>query len=341
MTAAPVTAADDLSAGATTWDAAVAAAPNPHLLQTWPWGELQSTFGWAAERRHLRVGGTDLPVTLLTTPTLVPGRRWGYVPRGPAVTAETMAPALDAVVAWGRDLNLAFVRIEPELEAGWAPPAGWHRAPATQPEHTSIIDIARPDDDLMASFKSKTRYNVRLAQRKGVEVARSEDITAFAALANETSSRHRIQLAPENYYRTLHRLMGPAGVSRLYLASHAGKPLAGIMVLRFAGRATYLFGASTRAGRERMPAYLLHWQAMRELRDAGDREYDLWGVPPDDRPDHPWAGLWQFKSGWQGRLVSYAGAFDLPISNSVWRTHNSLAYLRQRVRRMRSRLRAG
>ncbi|MFN2465575.1 MAG: lipid II:glycine glycyltransferase FemX [Candidatus Dormibacteria bacterium] len=320
------------------WDADLALTANPHLLQSWRWGELQARFGWAVERRRLH---GNLPVSLLCTPTLVPGRRWGYVPRGPGLAAEELGDALPAIGAWAADLGLAFVRVEPELAQGWQAPPGWQRAAATQPEHTSIIDIARSDEDLMASFKSKTRYNVRLAQKKGVEVGGSDDIAAFASLSAETSSRHGIQLAPEAYYRELYRLMGGDGTSRLYLASHDGTPLAGIIVLRFAGRATYLFGASTRSGREMMPAYLLHWHAMRELRNLGDTEYDLWGVPPDDRPNHPWAGLWQFKSGWQGRMVTYAGAFDLPISNRVWRGHNALANLRQRVRTMRSRLRAG
>ncbi|HEY8739421.1 MAG TPA: peptidoglycan bridge formation glycyltransferase FemA/FemB family protein [Candidatus Dormibacteraeota bacterium] len=322
------------------WDAAVTAAPNPHLLQSWRWGELQSHFGWTAARRQLSVSGAELPMTLLTSPTLLPGGTFGYVPKGPPVQPEQMPAALGAVAAWARELSLAFVRVEPELTDAWAPPQGWYRAATTQPEHTSIIDIARPDEELMASFKSKTRYNVRLAERKGVVVSQSDDIGAFARLAVETSSRHRIQLAPERYYRELHALMSGDGMSRLYLAQHEGADLAAIMIVRFAGRATYLFGASTRNGRETMPAYLLHWQAMRDMRDAGDREYDLWGVPPDDRPNHPWAGLWQFKSGWQGRLVTYAGAFDLPISSSGWRAHNALAGLRQRVRNMRSRLRA-
>ncbi|MDQ6747652.1 MAG: peptidoglycan bridge formation glycyltransferase FemA/FemB family protein, partial [Candidatus Dormibacteraeota bacterium] len=323
------------------WDAALAATSNPHLLQSWRWGALQSRFGWTVERRQLDLGGQDVPLSLLCTAALVPGRRWGYVPRGPAVNGDRAPAAIEAIAAWARELGLAFVRVEPELEEGWRPPAGWLPATATQPEHTSIIDIARPDEELMASFKSKTRYNIRLAQRKGVEVAAGEEIATFARLAAETSARHRIQLAPEKYYRELHRLMSPDGMSRLYIATHQGIPLAGIMVVRFAGRATYLFGASTRQGREKMPAYLLHWQAMRDLRDAGDREYDLWGVPPDDRPGHPWAGLWQFKSGWQGRLVSYAGAFDLPVSAAGWRAHNALANLRQVVRGMRSRLSAG
>jgi lipid II:glycine glycyltransferase (peptidoglycan interpeptide bridge formation enzyme) len=89
-----------------------------------------------------------------------------------------------------------------------------------------------------------------------------------------------------------------------------------------------------------MPAYLLHWQAMRDMREMGDRDYDLWGIPPGDDPDHPLAGLWQFKSGWQGRMVSYAGAYDLPISTQVWRGHNALSGLRQQVRKVRSRLAA-
>jgi len=318
------------------WDHDVAAAANPSLLQSWPWGDLQSGFGWTAERLRLDAGGTAFPVSTLTTATLLPGRRFGYVPRGPVVSPEAMTAALGAVAAWGRDQGLAFIRVEPELEAGWTPPGGWQRAPATQPEHTSIVDIARPDDELMASFKPKTRYNIRLAGKKGVHVSLSEDISAFASLSAETSSRHGIQLAPERYYRELHARMSADGMSRMYLASSEGRNLAGIMVLRFGGRATYLFGASTREGREKMPAYLLHWVAMREMRDAGDHQYDLWGVPPEGDPDHPYANLWQFKSGWQGRIVHYAGAFDLPISNSAWRAHNALSKLRHRVRRIRS-----
>jgi lipid II:glycine glycyltransferase (peptidoglycan interpeptide bridge formation enzyme) len=301
---------------------------------------LQSRFGWVAERQHFGTGDASLPVTVLTTPTRLPGARFGYVPRGPVAGGAAMAPALAALTSWATAKGLAFVRVEPELEAGWQPPAGWVPAVATQPEHTSIIDIDRTDDQLLASFKPKTRYNLRLAVKKGVEVALSDDIAAFARLSTETSSRHGIQLAPERYYRELHSLMAGDGMSRLYLATHQGRHLAGIMIVRFAGRATYLFGASTREGREKMPAYLLHWQAMRDMREAGDRQYDLWGVPPEGDPDHPYANLWQFKSGWQGRIVHYAGAFDFPISNAAWRGHNALSNLRHRVRRLRSRFAA-
>lgn len=213
-------------------------------------------------------------------------------------------------------------------------------APATQPAHTSIVDIRAEPEALLAGFKPKTRYNIRLAQKKGVEVARSDDIAAFANLAATTSARHHIQLATEPYYRRLHELMAGDESSLLYLARHEGDVLAGIMVVRFAGRATYLFGASSETKRNLMPAYLLHWHAIQELRGLGDTDYDLWGVPPDDQPGHPLSGLWQFKSGWNGRLVAYAGAFDLPIDVTKWRLHKGMSQARGSLRRMKARLRS-
>jgi lipid II:glycine glycyltransferase (peptidoglycan interpeptide bridge formation enzyme) len=325
-----------LVAEAQAWDATLASMPRPHLLQSYRWGELQSRFGWQAERHFIDVGDTTVPVSLLITPTLVPGARYGYVGKGPALAAPQLNAALEPLAMLAHSHGLAFLTIEPEVEKGWMPPRPWCRATATQPEHTSIIDLRPEPEAILAGLKSKTRYNVRLAQKRGVVVAASDDVAAFAELAEMTSARHRIQLAREPYYGALHGLMAADGTCRLYLAHHEGKPLAGIMVVRFAGRATYLFGASAPYGRSLMPAYLLHWHAIQEMRSLGDVEYDLWGIPPDDQPRHPWSGLWQFKSGWNGRLVTYAGAFDLPRNVTVWRGHRALARMRSTVRRVRS-----
>ena len=322
------------------WDGAVASMPNPHLLQSYRWGELQSRFGWRVVRHLLEVGDTTVPVSLLTTPTLVPGSVYGYVGKGPALAGPGIRTALDSLADLARDHGLAFLTIEPEVDNGWLPPAPWRRGTAVQPQHTSIIDLRPEPAAILAGLKPKTRYNVRLAERRGVSVEPSDDIGAFAALAEMTSARHRIQLAREPYYRTLHDLMSPDGGCRMYLARHEGKPLAGIMVVRFAGRATYLFGASAPYGRALMPAYLLHWHAIQEMRRLGDVEYDLWGLPPDDRPGHPWSGLWQFKSGWNGRLVTYAGAFDLPLNVTMWRGHRAMDKMRSTLRRVRSGLSA-
>jgi lipid II:glycine glycyltransferase (peptidoglycan interpeptide bridge formation enzyme) len=320
------------------WDAELAAMPNPHLLQSFRWGELQSRFGWEVHRRHVEVDGRQVPVSVLVTPTLVPGGTRGYVAKGPALTAERIKGSLEPLAALAQELELAFITIEPEIEAGWTPPEAWHPATATQPEHTAIVDLQPETEAILASFKPKTRYNVRVAERKGVAVEESDDIAAFAELAEMTSARHRIQLAGEPYYRAVHELLGGDGSCRIYLARHAGQALAGIMVLRFAGRATYLFGASAAHGRNLMPAYLLHWHAIQEMRKLGDKEYDLWGMPPEDQPGHPLSGLWQFKSGFGGRFVSYAGAFDFPVNVTVWRTHLAMAKMRGTLRRVRSKV---
>jgi peptidoglycan pentaglycine glycine transferase (the first glycine) len=320
------------------WDAEVGAMPNPHLLQSYRWGELQSRFGWEVHRRHIDVAGRPVPVSTLVTPTLVPGGKRGYVGKGPGLSADGLNASLEPLAALARELELAFITIEPEIEAGWTPPGPWQQATATQPEHTAIVDLRPETDVILASLKPKTRYNVRVAEKKGVVVEESDDVAAFAELAELTSARHRIQLAREPYYRAVHELLAGDGSCRTYLARHQGQTLAGIMVLRFAGRATYLFGASAAFGRNLMPAYLLHWHAIQEMRRLGDVEYDLWGMPPDDQPGHPLSGLWQFKSGWNGRPLRYAGAFDLPVNVTVWRTHQAMAKMRGSLRRVRSKV---
>jgi lipid II:glycine glycyltransferase (peptidoglycan interpeptide bridge formation enzyme) len=332
-----LTSAPGESEAAAAWDGALP--DGAHMLQSYRWGELQSRFGWDVERVAVNVEGIESPVTLLTAPTSTPGGRHAYVPKGPAVPRERMPFAMAALAELARDRELAYIRVEPDIEAPFEPPDGWRPSPATQPEHTSIIDL-RPDvDEVMAGFKPKTRYNIRLATKKDVRVERSDAAGAFAEMARVTSSRHRIQLAEEPYYRAVLELMAPADMARLYLAYDDDTPLAGIIVTRFAGRAIYLFGASAKTGRQLMPAYLLHWQAIQDLKALGDTEYDLWGIPPDDSPAHPWAGLWQFKSGWNGRNVTFAGAYTYVANVTMWRADLAVARIRGNVRRVKARLR--
>jgi lipid II:glycine glycyltransferase (peptidoglycan interpeptide bridge formation enzyme) len=345
-----LTATPAIADAAAAWDAALPA--GAHLLQSYRWGELQARFGWEVERLRISVEGAEVPVSMLTAATTTPGGRHGYVPKGPAVAPDRMPAAMAALDKAAAELGLAYLRVEPDLEAPFEVPNGWRPTPATQPERTSIVDL-RPDTDaLLAVFKPKTRYNIRLAERKGVRVERSEDVGAFAEMAGVTSTRHRIHLADEPYYRALLEILAPADMARLYLAykqdrAEAGgavrtgetKPLAGIVVTRFQGRAIYLLGASAKEGRQLMPAYLLHWRAIQELKAAGDVEYDLWGIPPEDKPDHPWAGLLQFKSGWNGRNVEFGGAQVLVSNVTMWRADQALAKIRGNVRRVRSRLR--
>lgn len=237
-----------------------------------------------------------------------PGR-WAYVPRGPVPASPA---ALDALVAWARAAGLARLRVEPEAPPEFAAELrsrGFQPAPTLQPPQTVVVRLAG-DDELLASFKSKHRYNIRLALKRGVEVRIEDDPRELDRQHAQTALRQGISAATlEAYERRLRRLPD----CHVYVARHEGAALAAIMVARFGGRATYLFGGSSGERRELMPTYAVQWAAMRDARAAGCLDYDLWGVPPNDDPNHPWHGLWQFKTGFGGEFVAYCGAWDLTL----------------------------
>jgi lipid II:glycine glycyltransferase (peptidoglycan interpeptide bridge formation enzyme) len=188
---------------------------------------------------------------------------------------------------------------------------GFEPAAAMQPEHTLIVPLG-PEEEMLASFRPKHRYNIRLALRKGVVVEEGGDVAELARQHAYTAARQGIR-GPglDHYRRRLERLEW----CRVYAARVEGETVAAIMVARFAGRAYYLFGGSSDRRRQLMPTYALQWAAMRAAAAAGCRDYDLWGIPPsEDARDHPWHGLWQFKTGFGGERIAYCGAWDLVLS---------------------------
>lgn len=278
----------------------------PPLLQTWAWGEVQARAGWDVERVRLPGGGR---ATVLLQRTL--GRTWGYVPRGPVP-----ATATGELIAWARQRGLVRLRVEPDAPAELADELrglGLRPRPDASPQqplHTSIVALQPEEEDLLASFKPKTRYNVRLALKRGVVVDSDGGADELVRQTEATESRQRIRLPQRDYYQ---RLLDLLPWARVYVARHEAEALAAILVARHAGRAYYLFGGSSGRRRELMPMYAAQWAAMRDAAADGLREYDLWGVPPPDDPDHPWHGLMQFKAGFNGTPVEYCGPWDVDL----------------------------
>jgi peptidoglycan pentaglycine glycine transferase (the first glycine) len=300
--------------GRAAWDQLLLQQPEGNLLQSWDWGELQSRFGWSIERLLVDDGRQGL-CSLQRSRTLVPGGAVYYVPRGPAVIEPARMSLLDTLERRARAGGGLVLRVEPNDRVGDEWPAffegrGFVQGKAVQPEATQLLRIDVESESLKASFKPKTRYNLNLAERKGVKVSGSNDVETFARLAQQTARRQRIHLPGAAFYRTALDLFGPADAARLYLAAHDGDVLAGIMVFRFGKTAYYLFGGSTDHKRELMPNYLLHWQAMLDFRALGCDTYDWWGVPEEPAPDHPWFGLYRFKTGFGGETVRYIGLYE-------------------------------
>jgi lipid II:glycine glycyltransferase (peptidoglycan interpeptide bridge formation enzyme) len=322
------------------------------VLQSWGWGELKAQFGWHVERVEAEAGCAQVLFRAL------PGGlgSLAYVPRGPAVDfgdAGGVRALLEALRPAARRRRAICLKIEPNCEEGPELEAtlrglGFRPSPQeVQPRRTILVDLEGEPEAWLARMRQKTRYNVRLAERKGVCVRSGDegDLPAFYRLMVMTAERDRFAVHSQEYYAAAHRLFVPAGQGRLLLAEYGGEGdeasaqtssgvltpptswgvqeprlLAGLVAFAVGDTACYMYGASSDEGRNLMPAYLLQWEAMRWAREQGCRTYDLWGVPDEeeetleaqfaDRSDGLW-GVYRFKRGFGGRVVRMAGAWDL------------------------------
>jgi len=309
------------------------------ILQTPFWGKLKGAFGWRPH--HFLLNG-EYPLLVLTRP-LIRGYRLGYIPWGPGAPVDSgdwkalETLSLDVAKVLGE--NLLFLRFDPP----WDVPVeeiheqkkgAFHRASMDiQPPSTTIMDITGDDDALMAGMKKKTRYNIRLSEKKGVTVRQGApgELDTWYAIYEETAKRDKIALHEKEYYQTIFNLAaGSEGDPdiRLYLAEIDGNVEAGIVVSHQGKRATYLYGASSNNKRNAMPAYGLQWTAIKAARDAGCESYDFYGIPPMEDPNHPMAGLYRFKVGFGGAIVHRPGSWDLPFKPGLYKVYRLLEKMR-------------
>jgi lipid II:glycine glycyltransferase (peptidoglycan interpeptide bridge formation enzyme) len=303
------------------WNQFLFAHPNAHLLQTGEWGELKSAFGW----KPVRIVNGDAGVQILFR-KLPLGFTIGYIPK--ANPSPSLWPNIDSVSKQNRAI---FLKLEPDLWNGQIPDTPYLKLETSpyniQPPRTLIVDLTAPEVEILARMKQKTRYNIRLAEKKGVTVRAWDDLPAFHQMMLTTGGRDGFGVHSEEYYRRAYELLHPNGMCEILVAEYDGKPLAALFVACHGDRAYYLYGASTDEERNRMPTYLLQWEAMKWAKMRGAREYDLWGVPDEEeaaleadfetRHDGLW-GVYRFKRGFGGELKRASQALD--------RVYNPLLY---------------
>ncbi len=186
-----------------------------------------------------------------------------------------------------------------------------------QPQDTVLLSLDKTEEELLSAMKPKWRYNIRLAEKKGVTVraAGAESIDSFYKVFMETAARDRIAVHGKDYYKSLLELSadGSHVKTTLYIAEHEGETLAGIITLFTDTEAVYLYGASSDNKRNLMPAYLLQWTAIQDAKKFGSKVYDFYGIPPTDDEHHPMHGLYRFKTGFGGTVIHRAGSLDMPV----------------------------
>ncbi len=331
---------------AQTWRARLTALPDPHVLQSWEWGALKDQTGWHAERFVIpRADGRPGAAfqLLWRQPLPVVPLRVAYIPKGPVLDwsdEQLVADTLAAVEAACLRLRCLFVKIDPDVvedsTAGRRLRAllqarGWRFSPEQiQFKNTAVTDL-RPDGEaLMLAFKSKWRYNIRLAERRGITVRQGSraDLAAFYKLYQETGGRDGFLVRPFDYYESVWRTFleadtaadNPAG-GALLLATHPeeDEPVAGIFLLRYGASAWYFYGASSERRRRDMPNHLLQWRAMEWAKAQGCTVYDWWGAPTNlaDAED-AMQGVWAFKEGFDAHFRGHVGAWDWSPLPPLW-----------------------
>ncbi len=241
-----------------------------------------------------------------------------------------------------------FIRLEPlaECREHLAKFGNVRVTDSIQPKQTIFLDLSAPEEELLAGMKSKHRYNIRVAERHGVQVEivhadAAEHFGRFWKLLTETAGRHTFRTHDENHYKNMIELLAPEGMAHLAFATLNGQDLATLLLITYNGTATYLHGGSTQAHKEVMAPHLLHWQVITWAKSADNRLYDFWGtnaVKQEDgtwepRANHPSTGTTRFKLGFGGQVIQYPGAFDLVLRPIPYTLYNGI---RRIIRRQSS-----
>ncbi len=305
----------------------------PHILQTSHWAALKAPV-WSGQ--HMVWGDAEAPLAAATALTRrlhpLPVRLL-YLPKGPVVRPELRVwrQVLGDLEAMARQNRALFVKIDPDVDAdsdlGRALIAmlrdrGWvFSADQIQYRNTMLSDLSVGEEALLAGMKQKTRYNIRLAQRRGVEVFLSDDFETFYDLYQVTSARDGFLIRPRAYYLRVMQRLQRHRLGQLFLAQVEGRVVAGVYLFRFGPTAWYFYGASSNESRRYMPTYLLQWEAMRWAIAQGCTIYDWWGAPDELTEDDPMWGVYRFKRGFGGKFVRWIGAWDYAPNAAIYRLY--------------------
>lgn len=328
-------------------------------MQSYAWGEFKQQHRWPAQRVLVTDTATGQPLAgAQVLYREVAGLALAYIPKGPVVDWQDRPVADELVRAlrrMTRKHRALYLKIEPNelaeagLESLLAERYGFRASSETiQPRSTIRVDLSgepgqldskkEQPDTWLARMEGKTRYNIRLAERRGVtcRLAEAADFGAFYQLMVITGQRDQFGTHSPAYYRDAWEIFqkSPQGNAALLLAEFEGKIIAGVMIFAFGSESAYLYGASSDEHRREMATYLLQWKAMLWAKEQGALYYDFWGIPDEvgeqgeelendkleqkNVRDALW-GVYRFKKGFGGEIVRYAGTLDLVYSRPLYK----------------------
>ncbi|WP_249300031.1 lipid II:glycine glycyltransferase FemX [Feifania hominis] len=316
------------------YEAFLAAHPKGHFMQSVKWGKVKTA--WRQEILVRRDAEGRIAGSLALLIRKVPGMPWTmmYCPRGPVCDIHDRE-MLAGLVADARELAKVHhsyeLKIDPDVAVtdaafvealrslGFTQKQTGKNFEGIQPKFVFRLNVeGKTEDEVMALFHSKTRYNIRVAIKNNVtvEIGGREDLKKFYEIMLETGMRDNFVTRSLTYFETMYDALGEN--CRLYVARYEGEIIAGTLAIWYGDKVWYLYGASSNAHRNVMPNYLLQWAMIRWAIEKGCRIYDFRGVSGDLDESNPLYGLYRFKKGFNGDFVEFVGEFDLILNNFAY-----------------------
>jgi peptidoglycan pentaglycine glycine transferase (the first glycine) len=334
------------------WNSDILSLPGSSFLQSDEWAKIKQPNGWFSEKRtwlaqdnSLIAAAQILFRSIYRIPLSV-----AYVPRGPLLdwnNTNLYQNVINDLVAVGIKRNAIYLKIDPDLTIGTGIPGSTTDQPAQtgvsvekflkntgwkfsqdqiQFRNTVEIDLLPAEETLLARMHQKTRYNIRLAERKGVDVSEAVETEwpMIYKMYAETATRDGFVIRPWEYYNRVWKILGSAGMATCLKAEIAGELAAAIWVVGFGRKSHYLYGMSSSIHREFMPNYLLQWRGMLFAKNQGRSVYDMWGAPNEFSSDDTLNGVFRFKQGFGGEVIRTLGAWDYPIRPNLYRLYTGI-----------------
>src|SRR3989344_5468242 len=303
-----------------------------HVIQSWEWGEFRKKMGIDVVRLGEYSGNkltsayqlTFHPVPFFKNITI------GYFPKGPMPTKSMV----NALVDLGAQKKAAFIKIEPniindksQVISDKLKKIGLISAKKSLfTKYNFLVDLTQSEENLLANMHPKTRYNIKLAQKKGVNVYDSiadSDFKTYLKLYFETTRRQKYFGHSPQYHQKIWETLKPTKMARVLIAQYQKKPLVAWMLLNFADTLYYPYGGSSLEHKEVMASNLIAWEAIRLGKRLNFTTFDMWGaLPPDADNTNPWYGFHRFKEGYGGKHVEYIGTYDLVLRPHLYTALN-------------------
>jgi peptidoglycan pentaglycine glycine transferase (the first glycine) len=334
--------------------------------QSFGWGKFQEQAGSQIIRLGVEDGGKLIGAATLIVKRLPLGHSYLYCPRGPILINDQSPSINNQTITNNQNLNnqtnfnllveeikklvkekkAIFLRFEPQFQI---PNSKFqiHKTSDVQPSKTLILDLSKTEEELLSGMHPKTRYNVRLAEKKGVKISnveflisngKNEEFEKFWKLMEETVKRDGFRLHGKEYYRKMLQMNFHESETipstrdksrteiKLYTATYKGKIIAGNIVSIFGDTATYVHGASSNEFRNVMAPFLLQWHCIKFAKKTGCKFYDFYGID-----ENKWPGVTRFKKGFGGAELDFPGTYDLPFSNFLYRAYGIMRKVRRAV----------